>query len=129
MSTEPEGTLDDLKGAIVDTLEHNKTLGKLRARMRAEVFKILEGPPDGVLHPPLSNENLFINELIRDYLKYNHYDHSLSVFLAESGQPNDRALDRGFMRTELGVTENKASAEKGLPLLYGVVDMLRRWRE
>jgi hypothetical protein len=31
--------------------------------------------------PKLSNENLIINELIREYFEYNGYRHALSVFL------------------------------------------------
>lgn len=69
--------------------------------MRAEIFHTLEGPQDNVLPPPLSNDNLLINELVRDYLSYNGYSNALSVFLSESGQPNDRALDRAFIRDEV----------------------------
>lgn len=71
--------------------------------MRAEVFHTLEGPQDGLLSSPLSNENLLINELVREYLRYNGYTNALGVFLAESGQPSDRALDRGFIKDEVRV--------------------------
>lgn len=69
--------------------------------MRAEIFHTLEGPQEGVVPPPLSNDNLLINELVRDYLSYNGYVNALGVFMAESGQPNDGALDRGFIRDEV----------------------------
>ena len=32
--------------------------------------------------PRVSDENLLINELIRDYLSYNAYKHTLGVFLS-----------------------------------------------
>lgn len=35
--------------------------------------------------PKLSNENLIINELIREYFEYNGYRHALSVFLPGTG--------------------------------------------
>lgn len=72
-------------------------------QVRAEVFHTLEEGPRrrGVLHPRLSNDNLLINELVRDYLSYNGYGNALSVFMAESGQPNDRTLDRDFLRDEV----------------------------
>lgn len=70
-------------------------------QVRAEVFHTLEGPQEGLLPPPLSNENLLINELVREYLSYNGYANALGVFLAESGQPSDRSLDRTFLRDEV----------------------------
>lgn len=71
--------------------------------MRAEVFHTLEGPQEGLLPPPLSNENLLINELVRDYLSFNGYANALGVFMAESGQPSDRSLDRAFLRDEVTI--------------------------
>lgn len=71
-------------------------------QVRAEIFHTLEGRRDAaVLHPPLCNDNLLINELIREYMSYNGYDSALSVFLAESGQPNDKNLNRTFLRGEV----------------------------
>lgn len=77
-------------------------------QVRAEVFHTLEGPPEGILPTPLSNENLLINELVRDYLSYNGYVNALGVFMTESGQPSDRSLDRGFIRDEVGTILNRA---------------------
>lgn len=70
-------------------------------QVRAEVYHLLEGGEDDMPHPPLCNDNLLMNELIRDYLKYNGYSNALNVFLAESGQPNDKALSRPFLRDEV----------------------------
>lgn len=70
-------------------------------QVHSEIFHTLEGPQDGVLPPSLSNDNLLINELIRDYLSYNGYGNALGVFMTESGQPNDRVLDREFLRGEV----------------------------
>ena len=43
----------------------------------------------------MSHENLIINELIREYLDYNQYKHTLSVLLPETGQPAER-IERSF---------------------------------
>lgn len=51
------------------------------------------------------NENLIINELIREYLIYNGYTDTLSVFLPETGQPQTRPFDRDFLLQQLGVSE------------------------
>lgn len=70
-------------------------------QVRAEVFHTLEGPKEGTRPATLSNESLLINELVREYLTYSGYHNALSVFMAESGQPQDRALDRAFIRDEV----------------------------
>ncbi len=62
-------------------------MSQLRARIRAQIFGALNDSPPS--RPDLSNQNLLINELIRDYLKFNGYEHTLAVFLPESGQPNN----------------------------------------
>ena len=61
---------------------------------------------------------MIINDLIREYLQYNHYDHSLSVFSPEAGMP-DELLDRNFISKKLKIVEDNNS--KQLPLLYGLV--------
>ncbi|CAM9341399.1 unnamed protein product [Ectocarpus sp. 6 AP-2014] len=126
-----DGTIDDLKQALVENLEHRGVLGKLRAKVRAEVFHTLEGPQEGVLPTPLSNDNLLINELVRDYLSYNGYANALGVFMAESGQPIERSLDRGFIRDELGLSERivDRGGARPLPLLYGITHALKRRRK
>ncbi|CAM9359723.1 unnamed protein product [Phaeothamnion confervicola] len=112
-------------------LEQRGVLGQVKARIRAEVFRALEGPADAVPPPPpLSNENLLINELVREYLAYNRYDHAASVLMAESGQPSpDDALNRDFVRDELGLAEFPAcTGIARLPLLYGIVSALKQRR-
>ncbi len=76
------------------------------------MFHTLEGPQEGLLPPPLSNENLLINELVREYLSYNGYVNALGVFLAESGQPSDRSLDRAFLRDEVRIVNDYAASGK-----------------
>ncbi|KAK9539703.1 hypothetical protein VZT92_002205 [Zoarces viviparus] len=109
-------TVTELKCAVRDTLESRGVLGQLKARIRAEVFSALDDQREA--RPPLSHENLLINELIREYLEFNRYRHTASVLTAESGQP-DVALDRQFLANELKVTEDASS--KSVPLLYGLM--------
>lgn len=75
-------------------------MSKLRAEIRAQVFTTMDDPVRRLRlpymvplasRPPfisqedvkqrLSNENFLINELIREYLEYNSYQHTLRVFL------------------------------------------------
>lgn len=59
--------INELKSALKDTLEEQGTLNEIRARIRSAIFSAIE--TDDKPKPKLSNENLLINELIREYLK------------------------------------------------------------
>ncbi|KAG7487020.1 lisH domain-containing protein FOPNL [Solea senegalensis] len=109
-------TTSELKCVLRDTLESRGVLGQLKARIRAEVFSALDDQREP--RPPLSHENLIINELIREYLDFNKYKYTSSVLTAESGQP-EAPLDRQFLANELKVIEDASS--KSVPLLYGLV--------
>ncbi|KAG8177709.1 hypothetical protein JTE90_008334 [Oedothorax gibbosus] len=108
-------TARDLKDVLKDALSKSGALNEIRARIRAEIFNLLQDesePP-----PVISNENLIINELIREYLIYNGYLFTESVLLAESGHPQ-YPFDREFLKERLNV---KPSGEAdNLPLLYGL---------
>ncbi|XP_071813008.1 centrosomal protein 20-like isoform X3 [Apostichopus japonicus] len=101
---------------LKETLENRGVMGQMRARMRAEVFHSLDDQLES--RPTLSSENMLINELIREYLEFNHYKYSLSVLMAETGQPKT-PLDRSFLTNELNIQEDSDTAR--LPLLYGVL--------
>ncbi|XP_076871419.1 centrosomal protein 20 [Brachyhypopomus gauderio] len=109
-------TVPELKCALREALESRGVLGALKARIRAEVFTALDDQSEP--RPPLSHENLLINELIREYLEFNKYRYTLSVLTAESGQP-EVPLDRQFLASQLNVVEDPSSTT--VPLLYGVV--------
>ncbi|XP_044513279.1 centrosomal protein 20 isoform X2 [Gracilinanus agilis] len=119
-------TVAELKAVLKDTLEKRGVLGHLRAKIRAEVFNALDD--QGEKPPPLSHENLLINELIREYLEFNKYKYSASVLTAgtyrlfvlgsnstsdtsqlhtfsESGQPAV-PLERQFLIKELNIFED-----------------------
>ncbi|XP_061889605.1 lisH domain-containing protein FOPNL [Entelurus aequoreus] len=112
--------ITELKCAVRETLESRGVLGQLKARIQAEVFGALDDQREQ--RPPLSHENLLINELIREYLEFNKYRYTASVLTSESGQPQV-PLDRQFLASELGVAEDMSS--KSVPLLYGLVSHFR----
>lgn len=62
---------------LKETLDNRGVLGQIKARIRAEVFSALDDQMDG--RPPLSNENMLINELILEYLEFNKYKYTASV--------------------------------------------------
>ena len=69
----------------------------------------------------LNIENMIINDLIREYMEYNNYQNSLSVFGPESGMPPE-ILDRNFIAKKLKIVEDQNS--RSMPLLYGIIDGL-----
>ncbi|XP_002733287.1 centrosomal protein 20-like [Saccoglossus kowalevskii] len=109
-------TIQELKSVLKETLENRGVLGQIQARVRAEVFNALDDQTDP--RPPLSNENMLINELVREYLQFNKYKYTESVLLAESGQPTT-PLDRQFLTNELNITADRDTAS--VPLLYGII--------
>ncbi|GMI23272.1 hypothetical protein TrCOL_g11774 [Triparma columacea] len=121
MDSSSTATLKELTSALHDTLKYNGVLDKLKASARTEIHACLQAeelPP-----PTLPNENLVLNTLILEYLKFNNYNHAASVLLSESGQPTS-SLDPSFIRSELGV-----KGGSGLPVLYGVVEALKQNKE
>ena len=114
--------VNELKDALKETLEERGVLNQIRALMRQSIFEAIESSDDKP-KPKLTDENLIINELIREYLIYNNYLHTNSVFLAESGQPNE-AFDRNFLSKELNIVEDSSSRK--LPLLYSALFGLKK---
>ncbi|OWZ18739.1 hypothetical protein PHMEG_0007127 [Phytophthora megakarya] len=110
---------------LKETLAARGSLDQIKARIRAEIFAALDD--HDVPKPKLSNENLIINELIREYFEYNGYRHALSVFLPESGQPAEKPFDRQFLSSELNVVEDPRFTH--VPLLYSIVASLQQSRE
>mmetsp|Transcript_617 Transcript_617/g.1266 ORF Transcript_617/g.1266 Transcript_617/m.1266 type:complete len:207 (+) Transcript_617:99-719(+) len=110
-------TLDELKEALIETLHNRGVLGQVKAKVRAEIFAALDD--EDVARPSLPRENVVINELIREYLEYNGYHHTLSVLMCESGHPEERQFDRRFLASELKVVEDERS--RSLPLIYGMM--------
>lgn len=108
-------TIDELKDVLKETLEDKGVLAELRAKIRSEIFNTLNDKQQQKPQP--SNENLIINELIKEYLIFNNYTHALSVFLPESGQPDKSPFDRNYIAKKLKIQEDNKSRE--LPLLYG----------
>lgn len=112
-------SINELKDVLKETLEERGILNEIRAKVRAEIFNSLnDQPKEKSKEKQLSNENLIINELIREYLIFNNYNHTLSVFLPETSQPVKPPFDRSYISKKLKVLEDKNSKE--LPLLYGL---------
>ena len=114
-------SVEELKNALKETLEQRGVLNKIKALMRQEIYEAIEN--DDNPKPQLSKENMIINELIKEYLNYNDYSHSSSVFQSETGQPKD-IYDRNNISKELNIIENESNKQK--PLLYSILFGLKK---
>ena len=114
-------SIEELKNALKETLEQKGVLNKIRGIMRQSIFEAIEN--EDKAQPKISNDELIINELIKEYLNYNNYLHSLSVFNAETGQPKEM-LDRNFIANKLNI--NETSSSRQLPLLYSIIFGLQK---
>ena len=112
-------SLDDLKSVLRETLEQKGVLNEVKAKIRAEIFTALDSEATG--KPALSNENMIINEMIREYLEYNKYYNSASVLVTETGQPAEPPFDREYLHRKFGISSQGKSRKPGLPLLYELI--------
>lgn len=111
----------ELKDALREALERRGVLNTLRANVRSEVFQAMEDVDEAP--PSMTGENLVINELIREYLAFNNYKHSLSVFSPEVGLPPE-PLRRQYVAQQTHLPLHVGSSGRpgqDLPLLYALV--------
>lgn len=113
-------SLEDLKNVLRETLEQKGVLNEVKAKIRAEIFTALDS--ENVGKPPLSNENMIINEMIREYLEYNKYYNTASVLITETGQPHEPPFDKQYLQKKFGISTQKAGKRgDSLPLLYDII--------
>ena len=65
---------------IVESLERRGVLNGIQGKIRAEIFNALDDK--AVVKPKPSNDTILLNELIREYLEYNHYNYSAMTLKA-----------------------------------------------
>ena len=94
-------------------------MGPIKAKLRAEVLRSIDTTSEidtdnmrkkGVQPPKVCDENLMINELFREYLAFNHYRETLSVF--EPGNNEDTILVSSPIKTLSNVLLKLSSSFK-----------------
>lgn len=111
-----------LKAAMRETLESTGQLDNVKAQLRAIVFQALDASsPESRSRPPVPPENMILNELIREYLSFNGYEHALAVLSAEVGMRDASALPRAVLGAQVGLRH----AAKDVPLLYSMLHDVR----
>ena len=72
--------------AVVTALESDGTLNEIRANLRANVFRVCDNSnyknKSIAKNIKQSDENILLNQLIREYFEFNGLKHSLNVFNA-----------------------------------------------
>ncbi|XP_058235250.1 FGFR1 oncogene partner isoform X9 [Hemibagrus wyckioides] len=126
MSATEEDT--ELRDLLIQNLENNGVLNKIKAELRAAVFLALEEQDKVENKTPLVNENLkkclstkdgrLVASLITDFLQVFNLDFTLAVFQPEINTIN--GLDsRESLSKELGFSESEGN--KNMPLLLELV--------
>ncbi|XP_076021463.1 centrosomal protein 43 isoform X2 [Genypterus blacodes] len=122
----------ELRDLLIQNLENNGVLNKLKAEVRAAVFLAMEEQDKVENKTPLVNENLkkclntidgrLVASLINDFLQVFNLDFTLAVFQPEINSLN--CLDsRDQVCKELGLAESEVN--KNTPLL---LDCIKRGR-
>ena len=67
----------------------------------------------------MTNENMIINEMIREYLEYNKYYNALSVLITETGQPKEPPFEKDYLQKKFSIA--RGSGDKQMPILYELI--------
>uniref|UniRef100_A0A8B9H5I5 Centrosomal protein 43 n=1 Tax=Astyanax mexicanus TaxID=7994 RepID=A0A8B9H5I5_ASTMX len=126
MSATEEDT--ELRDLLIQNLENNGVLNKIKAELRAAVFLALEEQDKVENKTPLVNENLkkclntkdgrLVASLITDFLQVFNLDFTLAVFQPEINTLNGLDVRESLFR-ELGLSESEGN--KSTPLLLEVI--------
>ena len=114
----------DLCKSVTQSLTDNGFLNKMSAEVRKEILNVMKNESQNhQLSPELSADNFVINELIKEYLEWNHLNQTSDVLSLESGQPKQRVS-----RAELENTINIQSGENArrIPLLYSIISTVKK---
>lgn len=130
---------EELTSALAESLEQRGLLQGMRSQLYGEVLATLHGaeaPVPAARPPP---EALLINDLVREYLAYTGFVHTLSVFDMESGgsvsapdsreRPDGPLLPTQILAAELGISRSGGAPAAEVPLLYHLVAAARTARQ
>jgi lisH domain-containing protein FOPNL len=131
MTSTEENGLSEMQRVLRTKLAQRGVLKKLKAQIRAEMFAAMmntssssKSEDDG------RSENFVVNELVREYLSFNGYRQTLSVFTAEASINKTRPFDADFVAQEVGLGDEDGvdSETRKLPLIYQMIESLKTKR-
>jgi hypothetical protein len=117
--------IEELKGAVMETLEAKGVLQKIRAQLRASVFTAVQ--EGGAAEPPAaraapcggpSDAAALLRDLMQEYLAFYNLDFSRDVFACEAGCAAlpDSSAQREELRTRVGLGSRRES-QPAMPML------------
>lgn len=117
----------ELHQMVVDVLEENGALSKLRADLRFKVLDIVRGGDKSpMIKPPESQRSNLavnsINKMILEYFQWNSYNYTKDMFALETGSQFD-AMDRTLLEKQLGLDDSGGASSQSIrefPLLLHV---------
>ena len=110
---------------IEKALKDKGFIEKLSCQVRAEILQVLKSPlivKQEKREIEENSTNFVINELIKEYLDYNGFEHTADILSVESGQPMKRS-NRVDIENALKI--HTGPNAKQVPLLYSIVTNLR----
>lgn len=110
--------MDELKDAVLQSLDSNGTLDAIRAQLRSNVFKVIAGQKQSERSDSakiIEHEfGLIAIELFTEFLELNDFSNTLSVFLQEAQAPEVKPLSQ--VESRFGVKR-----QPGKPLISQVI--------
>ena len=94
----------------------NDVLGAIQ--VRSHIFQVLEGSEQKENGVKLSPDTCLLNELIREYLNFQGYTATNSVFGKEGSLAQD-PLPRSFVEERFGLSSGEGASQ--LPILYSLL--------
>lgn len=112
-------SIDELRTALRDSLEAQGVLGEMRAKLRGEIYRLIDASGD-LKKPDMPPETAVVVGLVREFLEFSGYSQTLSVFDAETGVKD--VITKDMIAGDLKLTPSP----DGLPLIYNLVEALKR---
>eukprot|EP00938_MAST-03A_sp_MAST-3A-sp1_P007022 g7022.t1 len=129
--TNTEGLLE-MQRVLRTKLAQRGVLKKLKAQIRAEMFAAMMNTSSSSSKndDDRRSENFVVNELVREYLSFNGYQQTLSVFTAEASINKTRPFDADFVAQEVGLgdVDGVDPETRKLPLIYQMIESLKTKR-
>lgn len=112
--------------AFRELLDSDPAIHRIKAQLRAILYKSIANDGSDASEPTTANnsvEAMLMNELVREYLQYSGYEHTLAVFEHEAGMGNAAAVPRSIMAREVGCL---GAVHQPVPLLFAMLAEGRR---
>jgi len=126
--------LTEMQEVLMTKLGQNGVLKKIKAQVRAEIFKAMMiesgSSSSNKGQEKKRSENVVVNEIVKEYLSFNGYMQTLSVFTTEAGLNKKRPFGADFVAQEVGLSQDDGvdAETRKLPMIYQMIESLKTKR-